>query len=101
MIELIGQKEAKTFVKGRDSLPNCIIIHGPRQSGKKTLARYIAEKVEYDCIFIDNKVDNIREMIDLSSSLAEPTLFVTHISEMSNAAKNSLLKVILPLLSRA
>lgn len=93
MIELIGQKEAKTFVKGRDSLPNCIIIHGPRQSGKKTLARYIAEKVEYDCIFIDNKVDNIREMIDLSSSLAEPTLFVTHVSEMSNAAKNSLLKV--------
>ncbi len=93
MIELIGQKEAKTFVKGRDSLPNCIIIHGPRQSGKKTLARYIAEKVEYDCIFIDNRVDNIREMIDLSSSLAEPTLFVTHVSEMSNAAKNSLLKV--------
>ena len=93
MVELIGQKEAKTFVKGRKSLPNCIIIHGPRQSGKKTLARYIAEKVGYDCIFIDNKVDSIREMIDLSSSLAEPTLFVTHISEMSNAAKNSLLKV--------
>ena len=82
MVELIGQKEAKTFVKGRKSLPNCIIIHGPRQSGKKTLARYIAEKVGYDCIFIDNKVDSIREMIDLSSSLAEPTLFVTHISEM-------------------
>ena len=93
MVELIGQKEAKTFVKGRKSLPNCIIIHGPQQSGKKTLARYIAEKVGYDCIFIDNKVDSIREMIDLSSSLAEPTLFVTHISEMSNAAKNSLLKV--------
>ena len=93
MIELIGQKEAKTFVKGRKSLPNCIIIHGPQQSGKKTLARYIAEKVGYDCIFIDNKVDSIREMIDLSSSLAEPTLFVTNVSEMSNAAKNSLLKV--------
>ncbi len=93
MVELIGQKEAKTFVKVRKSLPNCIIIHGPKQSGKKTLARYIAEKVGYDCIFIDNKVDNIREMIDLSSSLAEPTLFVTHISDMSNAAKNSLLKV--------
>ena len=93
MVELIGQKEAKTFVKGRKSLPNCIIIHGPQQSGKKTLARYIAEKVGYDCIFIDNKVDSIREMIDLSSSLAEPTLFVTHVSEMSNAAKNSLLKV--------
>lgn len=93
MVELIGQKEAKTFVKVRKSLPNCIIIHGPRQSGKKTLARYIAEKVGYDCIFIDNKIDSIREMIDLSSSLAEPTLFVTHVSEMSNAAKNSLLKV--------
>lgn len=93
MVELIGQKEAKTFVKGRKSLPNCIIIHGPQQSGKKTLARYIAEKVGYDCIFIANKVDSIREMIALSSSLAEPTLFVTHISDMSNAAKNSLLKV--------
>lgn len=93
MVELIGQKEAKTFVKGRKSLPNCIIIHGPRQSGKKTLARYIAEKVGYDYIFIDNKVDSIREMIDLSSSLAEPTLFVSQVSEMSNAAKNSLLKV--------
>lgn len=93
MVEIIGQKEAKQVVKYRRSLPNCIVIHGPKQSGKKTLARYIADAVGYDCIFLDNKVDSIREMIDLSSNLANPTLFVTYASDMSAGAKNSLLKI--------
>lgn len=93
MVNLIGQKETKNWLKGKKGLPNSIIIHGGKQSGKRTLARYIAEQVGYDCIFIDNKVDSIREMIELSSSLANPTLFVIQVSEMSNAAKNSLLKI--------
>ena len=93
MVNLIGQAETKQFLKGRKSLPNSIIIYGEKQSGKKTLARYIAENLGYDCIFLDNKVDSIREMIDLSSNLANPTLFVIPVSDMSNAAKNSLLKV--------
>lgn len=93
MIKFIGQSKAKEFVKRRKSLPNCTVIIGPKRSGKSTFARYICEELGYHCVFIDNKVDSIREMIELSSSLAQPTLFVTRMSGMSVGAKNSLLKV--------
>ena len=93
MVNFIGQRKAKEFVKQRKYLPNSTLIIGGKKSGKATFARYIAEELGYDCIFIDNKVDSIRDMIELSSSLASPTLFVVRASGMSIGAKNSLLKV--------
>ena len=93
MVNFIGQRKAKEFVQQRKYLPNSTLIIGGKKSGKTTFARYIAEELGYDCIFIDNKVDSIRDMIELSSSLASPTLFVVRASGMSIGAKNSLLKV--------
>lgn len=93
MANFIGQRKAKEFVKQRKYLPNSTLIIGAKKSGKRTFARYIADELGYDCLFIDNKIDSIRDMIELSSSLAQPTLFVVSATGMSVGAKNSLLKV--------
>ena len=93
MVDFIGQRKAKEFVKQRKYLPNSMVIVGAKKSGKRTFARYVAAELGYDCIFIENKVDDIRDMIELASSLAQPTLFVVQVAGMSIGAKNSLLKV--------
>lgn len=93
MVDFIGQRKAKEFVKQRKYLPNSMVIVGAKKSGKRTFARYVAQELGYDCIFIENKVNDIREMIELSASLAQPTLFVVQVAGMSIGAKNSLLKV--------
>lgn len=93
MVDFIGQRKVKEFVKQRKYLPNSMVIVGAKKSGKRTFARYVAQELGYDCIFIENKVDDIRDMIELSSSLAQPTLFVVQVAGMSIGAKNSLLKV--------
>lgn len=93
MVGFIGQRKAKEFVKQRKYLPNSMVIVGAKKSGKRTFARYVAQELGYDCIFIENKVDDIRDMIELASSLAQPTLFVVQVAGMSIGAKNSLLKV--------
>ena len=74
--------------------PAFTILVGAAGSGRKTLVRYMSEKLDLETVPIGNKVDDIRDMIEMSSSAALSRLYViTEGDSMSIAAKNSLLKI--------
>ena len=94
---MIGQLNVK---KDIDRLidykfPLFTVITGLKGSGKKTLANYIANKLNCLIIPFDIKIDSIREMIDLAYKQTEPIIYlIPDADKMSIGAKNSLLKII-------
>lgn len=92
-MQFVGQLTNKEFIRQRQSLPNSTVILGEHLSGKHTFAKYMAQELGYDCIFLDNKIDSIREMIYETSNFSRPTMVVISVKDMSVSAKNSLLKI--------
>jgi hypothetical protein len=93
---MIGQERllAKIDKMIEMGFPRFSIICGETNSGKKTIAKSIAKKLNAHLIISEIKVDNIREIIELSYKQSEPTLYlIPDTDKMSNAAKNALLKV--------
>jgi len=93
---MIGQERLLTKIDRMIEIgfPRFSIICGEAGSGKKTIAKIIAKKLEAHLIISEIKVDNIREIIDLAYKQSEPTLYlIPDTDKMSNAAKNALLKV--------
>lgn len=93
---MIGQERLLTKIDRMIEIgfPRFSIICGEAGSGKKTIAKTIAKKLEAHLIISEIKVDNIREIIDLAYKQSEPTLYlIPDTDKMSNAAKNALLKV--------
>lgn len=93
MVNLIGQRSIKEKISRWPSLPNFMIFEGEKGSGRKTLIRYISELFEANSIVVDNKVDNIREIIEDASSLFNERIYILDGNDMSIGAKNSLLKI--------
>ena len=95
---MIGQKYLKKYVKTlieEDNFPRFSIFVGPSGSGKKTFVPEIAGQLlaNYVKVF-DTKVDTIREVITEAYKVVSPTVyFIPDADNMSNAAKNALLKV--------
>ena len=80
---------------GIKDLPRFTIITGKKGQGKKTLAREVAKRFNYLIIEVGNKIDDIREAIELSYKQTEPIIYLlADADDMSLGAKNSLLKVI-------
>jgi AAA+ ATPase superfamily predicted ATPase len=95
-IKMIGQERLLTRIDKmiEAGFPRFTIICGETNSGKKTIAKSIAKKLNAHLIISEIKVDNIREIIELSYKQSEPTLYlIPDTDKMSNAAKNALLKV--------
>lgn len=93
---MIGQERSLTKIDRMIEIgfPRFSIICGETGSGKKTIAKTIAKKLNAHLIISEIKVDNIREIIDLAYKQSEPTLYlIPDTDKMSNAAKNALLKV--------
>ena len=103
---MIGQKELRTRIEQlieNRSFPRFSILVGPKGSGKKTLAHEIghmfnAWRVLSDYVDVyrlpDVKIDTIREMITQSyKRIATMVYIIPDADNMSNAAKNALLKV--------
>ena len=95
---MIGQEKLKevidTICKTR-GLPRFTIITGRKGQGKKTLVREVAKRFNYLIVEVGNKVDDIREAIELSYKQTEPIIYLlADADDMSLGAKNSLLKVI-------
>lgn len=101
---MIGQNYLKEQLTGyikENKLAKFIILAGPAGSGKTTLAKEIAETVKqiknkntlvYE--LPDVKIDTVREMITQSYEVTEPCVYIiSDADDMSNAAKNALLKV--------
>lgn len=80
---------------GIKDLPRFTIIAGRKGQGKKTLVREVAKRFNYLIVEVGNKVDDIREAIELSYKQTESIIYLlADADDMSLGAKNSLLKVI-------
>lgn len=94
---MIGQQE---ILKQIDNLiehefPRFVIITGEKGQGKKYLAHQISKKLNYPIIISEIKIENIRQIIELSYKHTEPIIYlIPDADKMSLGAKNSLLKVI-------
>lgn len=77
-----------------DDLPRYIIIQGPTGSGKHLIGDYISCKLNALLVPCDITVDAVREIIDISYTLTEPTVYLwPDTQKMSVSAKNAVLKV--------
>ena len=95
---MVGQKNNLEFLQtclDTNSFPRFIILTGPKGSGRKTLAKYIAKKClrAYE-IYPGMGVEAVRESIENSYRCAGATAYVfPDADKMSSQAKNALLKV--------
>ena len=94
---MVGQKKNIKWVNTaieNDKVPKSIVIIGPKGSGKRTMAKFIAEKL--NCVYApsDIKVDAVRQVIDTAYKTTDKVLYCfENADNMKNAAKNALLKV--------
>ena len=95
---MIGQANLQSRIEqliNNNTFPRFSIFVGPRGSGKKTFAPYIAGYMLAGWVHaFDVKIDTIREIIQQSYKVVDNTVyFIPDADNMSNAAKNALLKV--------
>lgn len=94
---MIGQKTLLNEfrqLKEKNRFPHFCITCGKLGSGKHTISLEIAKLLDSDFILVDNKIDNIRDTIDMIYNTAEPTIYIfENADDMSVNAKNVLLKV--------
>ena len=95
---MIGQESLFTDIRAlieKDKYPRFSIFIGNRGSGRKTLAREVARKMNVQVVQLpDVKVDTIRNMITDAYKIPYKFLYIIPDAEnMSSAAKNALLKV--------
>lgn len=95
---MIGQVELKEKLNSQivnSTFPRCSIIVGQRGSGKRTLAKYIADELKAQCVITDGKIDEVRQVIKLANSSHTKTVYVfADADKMSNNAENALLKLL-------
>lgn len=93
---MIGQKNNLEFIEklSNDNTPHFIIIVGGKGSGKTTLARIIADKLNATFSICGTKVDNIREVIDTAYGVRDKVLYCIQDGDtMRSEAKNAMLKI--------
>ncbi len=101
---MIGQKELRTRIEQlieNGTFPRFSIFVGPKGSGKKTFVSWITTKLatqsmlSYSYRCPDVKIDTIRQIIeDAYKTILSTNIYVIPDADnMSNAAKNALLKV--------
>ena len=99
---MVGQTQLQSRIEQlieNGTFPRFSILVGPKGSGKKTLANWVRRcmgrnelTISYEAT--DVKIDTIREIIQRSYKVVNPTIYIIPDADnMSNAAKNALLKV--------
>ena len=94
---MIGQhnllKQVDIWYK-EQSLPKFLIINGPVGGGRKTFLSYISEKFGYTLVYFPNKVEGVRELIEVCYNQTNKIIYaIPDADEMSSQAENSLLKI--------
>lgn len=95
---IIGQKNLlkslKTLIDG-GKLPRLIILVGAQGSGKGEVCNILGEMLDVPVIWCASKADDVRDVVERSYKTGAKVLNVFRdIDEMSQSAKNALLKVI-------
>lgn len=88
---MIGQNKIKSIDNFNSPL---IILIGNANMGKSVVAEYIADKIGAQFVRCGNKVEEVREVIEISYKQIEPVIYYfKNIQLMNIAGLNSLLKV--------
>ena len=97
MNKLIGQKQNIEYIDKcieEGTLPKFIIINGDIGSGRKKLAKYISDKLNYSFVEYGTRIEDVRDLIDLCYNYNNKVVYcISNIQNMSVNAKNSLLKI--------
>lgn len=97
-MKLIGQSNLINTLSGlvdSGKLPRLIILVGARGSGKGLICDKIGEMLGVPVVQCSTKAEDVRDIVDQSYKTGTSVLNVFRdIEEMSNAAKNALLKVV-------
>lgn len=94
---MIGQKYLLKYIEElvQKGFPRFVIVTGQKGQGKTEVIKYISRSLDIPFCDVGIKIDDIREMIEMSYKLTEPIIYViSNADKMSIGAKNSLLKVI-------
>ena len=97
-MNIVGQKSLlktldEQIADGR--YPRFSIMCGYDGYGKKTIASYITEKLKYNIVFFESKIDDVRRCIEMAYNYPQPIFYVIKdAQEMSVSAKNSMLKLV-------
>ena len=96
MNKIVGQKKIINWVDNLtvDSFPHFIVLIGAKGSGKRTIAKYIADKLSAVYVECDIKVDAVRNAITLAFTVETPIVYCFANSDTMRAeAKNAMLKI--------
>lgn len=89
----INRNIIETFID-KGNCPRFIIITGVEGSGKRTFAKYISDKLNAEFLLFDNKVESVRNVINMAYTQNKTIVYCIYGYEtMSIASKNALLKV--------
>ena len=95
---MIGQNKNKELLmqwRMNKSVPRFIIIEGDEGSGRLELAKVIMKMINATGIIAGNGIADVREIIENAYTVTDTTCYIfRNADDMSNAAKNSLLKVV-------
>lgn len=91
---MIGQRSLLNKIDTMiESFPKFSIIVGAKNSGKKTIAKYICNKLGLKIIYFGTGIDEVRKIIELSYEQDKPICYICEADDMSLGAKNCLLKI--------
>jgi DNA polymerase III delta prime subunit len=93
---MIGQENLLQLIDTLKSnkFPRFIILEGEKGSGRKTMAREIAKRLNARPVLSEISTEEIRNVINLSYKVSTPTVYILpDADKMHKAAKNALLKV--------
>lgn len=93
---IIGQYNAISWIQmwAEKGFPHFVVLIAPRGCGKRTLAKYISEKLNASYAECGIKVDEVREVIDTAYKVRDKVLFcIADADTMRAEAKNAMLKI--------
>lgn len=93
---MIGQLNALSLVDTMldSGFPHFIVLIAPKGCGKRTLAKYISDKLDASYAECGIKVDEVREVIDTAYKVRDKVVFcIADADTMRVEAKNAMLKI--------
>ena len=92
MPRIIGQRDLLRKLNTHP-LPHFFILWGDKGSGKYMVSKQIADNNNFNHVKVENNVDGIRQLIELTTALSTPTLFYIKGDSLTIQAQNALLKL--------
>ena len=92
MSRIIGQKNLLHKLHTQP-VPHFFILWGDKGSGKYMVSKQIAEHNNFNYVKVENNVDGIRQLIELTTALSTSTLFYIKGDTLTIQAQNALLKL--------